>query len=184
MRLALLWRKWRPVIKPPIGKRRTREHVIADLSLHHVEGLALKCGYSVQRLVPDYGYDLWLATYNEVGEAEDSYVLLQLKASDSLRQYKLAQEELFSFPVSAKDYRRWTEELLPVFFILYDAQQGEAYWLDVQEHAAAQQQGTGGKSVQLHVPRRNILGVQTIRLMRQRKQQRIQDIHRRTEGGT
>src|SRR5436190_18242411 len=88
-------------------KRRTREHVIADLSLHHVEGLALKCGYSVQRLVPDYGYDLWLATYNEVGEAEDSYVLLQLKASDSLRQYELAEEEVFSFPVSAKDYRRW-----------------------------------------------------------------------------
>ena len=29
-------------------KRRTREHVIADLSVHHLEGLALKCGYTVQ----------------------------------------------------------------------------------------------------------------------------------------
>jgi hypothetical protein len=161
-------------------KRRTREHVIADLSIHHVEGLALKCGYSVQQLVPDYGYDLWLATFNEQGEAEDSYVLLQLKASDGLRQYELDQEEVFSFPVSVKDYRRWTEEVLPVFLILYDAQLGEAYWLDVQDHAAAQQQGPKGKTVRLRVPRQHVLGVRTIRLMRQRKQQRIQDIRSRT----
>src|SRR5947208_4975170 len=87
-------------------KRRTREHIIADLSVHHVEGLALRCGYTVQRIVADYGYDLWLATYNEAGEAEADYNLLQLKASDSLRQYELAEEDVFSFPVSAKDYRR------------------------------------------------------------------------------
>ncbi|HYT91392.1 MAG TPA: DUF4365 domain-containing protein, partial [Gemmataceae bacterium] len=112
-------------------KRRTREHVIADLSVHHVEGLALRCGYTVQRIVADYGHDLLLATYNEAGEAEANYILLQLKASDSLRQYELAQEEVFSFPVSAKDYRLWRDGQLPVFLILYDAQLGEAYWLDV-----------------------------------------------------
>src|SRR5262249_9730749 len=84
-------------------KRRTREHVIAALSAHHVEGLALRCGYTVERVVADYGYDLLLATYNEGGEVEGAYVLLQLKASDSLPQYELAQEEVFSFPVSARD---------------------------------------------------------------------------------
>jgi len=36
-------------------KRRMREHVIADLSVHHVEGLVLKCGFTVQRIVADYG---------------------------------------------------------------------------------------------------------------------------------
>jgi hypothetical protein len=46
-------------------KRRTREHVIADLSVHHVEGLALKCGYTVQRTIADYGYDLRLETFSE-----------------------------------------------------------------------------------------------------------------------
>lgn len=161
-------------------KRRTREHVIADLSVHHVEGLALRCGYTVQRVVPDYGYDLLLITYSVAGEVEGDHVRLQLKASDNLRQYELAQEEVFSFPVSAKDYRRWREDVLPVFLILYDAPLGEAYWLDVQEHAAAQQQDLKGKTVRLRVPRQHVLGVQTIRLMRQRKQQRIQDLHRRT----
>ena len=68
-------------------KRRTREHVIADLSVHHVEGLVLKCGCTVLRTVADYGYDLWLETYSETGEIEDDFVRLQLKASDSLRQY-------------------------------------------------------------------------------------------------
>src|SRR5262245_35242078 len=98
-------------------KRRTREHVIADLSVHHVEGLALKCGYTVERIVADYGYDLWLTTFNEAGEVEEDCVLLQLKASDGLRQYELAQEDVFSFPVSVKDYRRWTQDVLPVFLI-------------------------------------------------------------------
>ena len=67
--------------------------------------------------------------------------------------------------------------MLPVFFILYDAQLDEAYWLDVQEYATTQQLDLSGKSVHLRIPRQQVLGVQTIRLMRQRKQQRIQDLH-------
>jgi hypothetical protein len=104
-------------------KRRTREHVIADLSVHHVEGLALKCGYTVQRIVADYGHDLLLATYNEAGEVEANYVLLQLKASDGLQEYELAQEEVFSFPVSQglPPVEGWPTA---VFLILYDAQLG------------------------------------------------------------
>ena len=75
----------------------------------------------------------------------------------------MAQEEAFSFPVAAKDYRLWSEAVLPVFFILYDAQLGEAYWLDVQEYAAVQSPVSGGKSMRLHVPRRHVVGVQTMR---------------------
>jgi hypothetical protein len=164
-------------------KRRTREHIIADLSVHHVEGLALKCGYTVQRIVADYGYDLRLDTFNEAGEVESEQILLQLKASDNLRQYELAQEEVVSFPISVKDYRAWTEAVLPVFFILYDAQLGEAYWLDVHDHAAAQQDPKG-KIVRLRVPRHQVLGVQTIRLIRQRKQKCIEEIRKRMKKGT
>lgn len=39
------------------GKQRTRQHVIADLSVNFVERLALKCGYTMQRAAADYGYD-------------------------------------------------------------------------------------------------------------------------------
>jgi hypothetical protein len=130
-------------------KRRTREHIIADLSVHHVEGLALKCGYFAQRVVADYGFDLQLDTCNEAGEIDSDPVRLQLKTSDGLRQYELAREDVFSFPVSAKDYRMRTAAVLPTFFILYDAQLGEAYWLHVQEYAATQQEDPKGQTVRL-----------------------------------
>ena len=156
--------------------------MIADLSLHHVEGFVLRCGYTVQRTVADYGYDLYLETYSDTGEIEANLVGLQLKASDNLQQYELAQEEVFSFPVSTKDYRLWSESILPVFLILYDAQVDEGYWLHVQDYAATQPQDLRGKSLRLRIPRQHVLGVQTIRLMRQRKQQRIQEIRRLQKG--
>ena len=36
-------------------KRRTREHVIADLSVNHVERIILEAGHAVQRPTSDYG---------------------------------------------------------------------------------------------------------------------------------
>ena len=36
-------------------KRRTREHVIADLAVNHVERQALLCGFTIERVVHDYG---------------------------------------------------------------------------------------------------------------------------------
>ena len=39
-------------------KKRTREHIIADLSAHHVEGHILRCGCTAERIVHDYGMDL------------------------------------------------------------------------------------------------------------------------------
>jgi len=39
-------------------KRRTREHIIADLGVNHVEKCILECGWTVQRFSPDYGLDL------------------------------------------------------------------------------------------------------------------------------
>lgn len=46
-------------INPP-RKKRTREHVLADLSANHVERVALSCGYAVDRVWNDYGLDLAL----------------------------------------------------------------------------------------------------------------------------
>jgi len=41
----------------PRRKRRTREHVIADLSANHVERHVLRSGHTVERLVHDYGIE-------------------------------------------------------------------------------------------------------------------------------
>ncbi len=61
------------------GKRRTREHVIADLSANHVEKQALLCGFTVQRWVYDYGIDLVLSTYTDEGETEGGFIVIQIK---------------------------------------------------------------------------------------------------------
>jgi hypothetical protein len=39
-------------------KRRTRGHVLADLSANFVEKQALLCGYTAERVRLDYGIDL------------------------------------------------------------------------------------------------------------------------------
>lgn len=59
----------------PRKKRRTREHVIADLSANHVERHALLCGYSVEHRVHDYGIDLAIMTYDEEGNVENGTLL-------------------------------------------------------------------------------------------------------------
>lgn len=58
----------------PLRKRRTRQHVIADLSVNHVERFILRCGWAAQRMSPDYGIDLYMETYGENGEFENDGV--------------------------------------------------------------------------------------------------------------
>ena len=66
-------------------KQRTRQHVIADQSVNHVERFIIDEGHTAQRLEKDYGYDLLLFTYDEQGYTEPGLVWLQLKASESLQ---------------------------------------------------------------------------------------------------
>ena len=48
-------------------KQRTRQHVIADLSVNHVERLILEAGHTAVRLSSDYSYDLIMTTFGEGG---------------------------------------------------------------------------------------------------------------------
>lgn len=113
-------------------KQRTRQHVIADLSANHVERVALTCGYSVERVAYDYGYDLLLWTYDRHGNIENGAVHLQLKASDSFRL--LSDGRTISFPLRREDLDLWLSEPMPVVLVLYDAQMDKAYWVYVQSY--------------------------------------------------
>src|SRR4051812_4015774 len=105
----------RKIIGP--RKRRTREHVIADLSIHHVEGFILWEGHTAQRLDSDYGYDLVLFTYDEQGYIEPDSVYFQFKATESLA---VARSDYF-FDLDIRDYNLWMFEKTPVILILFDA---------------------------------------------------------------
>ena len=88
-------------MKKPRGKRRTREHVIADLSVNFVERQALLCGYVVERIIHDYGIDLEMITFNKAGEMEAGKILLQLKATDGLKVHP--GQASFPFPIDRAD---------------------------------------------------------------------------------
>jgi hypothetical protein len=68
----------------PPGKTRTREHVLADLSINHVERQLLLSDCSSQHIYDDYGYDMIVSSFNAGGEIESGIVCIQVKATDNL----------------------------------------------------------------------------------------------------
>jgi len=108
-------------------KKRTREHVIADLGVHHVEGAILRCGFTAERTVYDYGLDLYMTTYGPDGEAESDGVLFQFKATDHL--VFTADRSAVIVRVGRADLNRWLAEIYPVILVIYDARSDVGYWL-------------------------------------------------------
>src|ERR1700730_16142746 len=106
-------------------KRRTREHVIADLSVNHVEKRVLQCGWSVQRFSPDYGLDLLVTTFNRRGEIENGDIRLQIKATDSVRM--ASSGAAIAVRVEWRDLVYWLNEPLPVILVTYDAKTDRAW---------------------------------------------------------
>ena len=62
----------------PKRKRRTREHVIEDLSENHLERKVLLRGHLLRRPVRDYGVDVTMFHFSETGEIENGEVRLSL----------------------------------------------------------------------------------------------------------
>jgi Domain of unknown function (DUF4365) len=116
-------------------KQRTRKHIIADLSVNHVERQTLLCGYAAERVRYDYGYDLAVWTYTESGDIEPGQFLVQVKATDAINF--LANRTQIALRLDQRDLNLWLGDFLPVFLILYDAQADIAYWIYVQSYFRA-----------------------------------------------
>ncbi len=117
-------------MKPPVGTRRTREHVIADLGVCFVEWQALQCGYVVERMRHDYGIDLEMKTFNENGERERGDIHIQVKATDRLLLRPTTAA--FSFRVARTNLVDWVYEVEPVILIVFDAKKKRGYWVCIQ----------------------------------------------------
>lgn len=113
-------------------KRRTREHVLADLGVNHVERQVLLRGWSVDRFEHDYGIDLLMSTYSRDGQIENGRILLQVKATERVRLLK--DERTISISLDSRDLRYWFGEPAPVLLIVYDGKSDSAYWLDIQRY--------------------------------------------------
>jgi hypothetical protein len=120
--------------KPIIGKIRTRQHMIADLAVNHLERHVLLAGFTLQRFQQDYGYDLVMSTYNERGEVEPGLVFFQVKATDDLP--KLKDARTVSWTVQRRDFKLWLKDAYPAVLVVYDGSKDKAYWLYLQQHLA------------------------------------------------
>ncbi len=159
-------------------KQRTRQHVIADLSINHVERIILEAGHTAQRVTPDYGYDLILFTYDELGFAEPGFVYMQVKASETLETVGVD----YVLDLDIRDYNLWRSEEVPVILILFAASRRRAYWLWVQNYfrkGAIHQPKKGAKSVRVRVPQRQPVTRRAVAVWRNLKQQTLQQ----AEGG-
>lgn len=145
-------------------KRRTREHIIADLSVHHVEGFVLRCGWTVERTRYDYGIDVMMRTYSDTGEIEKTSLYMQLKATDSLPLS--ADNRYISLRLDTRDLLFWLNEPLPVILIVYDAVGDRAYWLNVQRYLREQNwdDRTEADTFTIHIPIENRLDEASLRL--------------------
>jgi hypothetical protein len=156
----------RKIIGP--RKQRTRQHVIADQSVNHVERFIIDEGHVAHRVEKDYGYDLLLFTFDEEGYAEPGLVRLQLKAAETLK----AVGAIYAFDLDIRDYNLWMVEELPVFLVLFDASRRRAWWLDVQRYFhenANRRPKKGAKKVRVRIPRRQIMNRRAIATMRDLK---------------
>lgn len=156
----------RPIPVP--RKQRTRQHVIADQSLNHIERVIIDAGHTTQRLSPDYGYDLILFTYDAQGYIEPGVAFLQLKASEELKQ----ERQHFLFDLDVRDYNLWTAEEIPVFLVLFDAGRRRAYWMYVQDYfevSPTRHPRRGAKTVRVRVPRRQAVTLRGVAMMRELK---------------
>jgi hypothetical protein len=151
-------------------RQRTRAHVIADQSLNHVERFIIDEGHTAQRLEKDYGYDLFLFTYDKQGYVEPGLVCLQLKAGESLQ----AIGSNYVFDVDIRDYNLWMLEETPVILILFEASRRRAYWVCIQDYFsenAARRPKKGAKTVRVRVPRRRVVNRRAIAKMRALKRE-------------
>src|SRR5262245_33878410 len=113
-------------------KRRTREHVIADQGVNLVEHFIFAAGFTVERVLFDYGYDLSMTTYDASGFVEAGRVLVQVKAAERLKAS--ADGKHVSFALDRRDVNLWLDEPMPVFLVLYEASSRRGFWLQIQRH--------------------------------------------------
>ena len=150
----------------PIRKRRTREHVIEDISENHLERIVLLRGHLLRRPERDYGVDVTMFHFSDDGSLENGEVRFQLKATDNLNVIKNGQ--IVSHPIKTGDLHYWSMEIYPFILVVHDAAENCSYWLDIKDYVERNPDrlDPDKETVNVHVPVKNILNIKTIDLFR------------------
>jgi hypothetical protein len=163
-------------------KRRTRGHIIADLSVNFLERQVLQRGHQLLRVPqPEYGTDAIMNHFSpDTGEIENGRVEFQLKATDHLQLVDDGKSITCTVEMAHLQY--WYYGIAhPFVLIEYDAQTNRAYWLDVQayvDHRNLVEELPASDSVTLRIPVRNKVTLRAIDRFRALSLARIQSLSR------
>ncbi|HFA49609.1 MAG TPA: DUF4365 domain-containing protein [Bacteroidetes bacterium] len=113
-------------------KRCTRQHFIEYLSYNYVEKQALLARCTWQRYVHDFSYDGFVSTYNLNGEKEYGKIEVQVKSTDNIFKYMKAGNVVYD--LDKRDLESWINNRFPVIFVLYDAENDLAYYLEIVDY--------------------------------------------------
>ena len=114
-------------------KLRTRQQIVEDLALNHIEKQILLSGNVFKRDIDnDYGYDGVINTFDEQGQLDNLTFMIQAKSTDGIQSPP--PKAGFRVDLSKQDLERWLSIGLPVLLILYDAQGDKAYFTDLQDY--------------------------------------------------
>jgi hypothetical protein len=152
-------------------KTRTRQHIIADLSVNYVERQVLLAGYTLERITRDYGMDLTMTTFSSDGQIENELIWFQVKATDTVQ---IASDGLTaSLRIESADLRFWLMEMMPVILVLYDVSGDRAFWVEIQEYVKQIDIDADeiGDSVTIRMPVSNLITSKSINYFRDRKEQ-------------
>ena len=87
-------------------KLRTRQQIIEDLAINHIERQILLSGNVFKKDIEnDYGYDGVINTFNERGELDNLVFMIQLKSTDGTQL--LHTKAGFRVDLSKQDLERW-----------------------------------------------------------------------------
>lgn len=155
--------------------RRTREHVIEEMSVNFLERKVLQRGH---QLVPairrEYGCDATMFHFSpKTGAIENGEIRFQLKATDHLDRRK----KHVTCRVSTKHlhYWYWEAQQFPFVLVLYDAKKHEGYWIAIRQYVDDLQLDLSPEqqTIEIQIPWKNKITVRTVDMFRALSLQRI-----------
>ena len=108
-------------------------------------------------------------TFKENGEYENGAIQIQLKSTDNLK-YSEAKKAIL-FDLDERDLELWLDSEVPFIFVLYDALNEIAYWVDLQDYFDKNRDALKkiNKFVRIYIPSDSIMTPKIIQEFRQIK---------------
>jgi hypothetical protein len=109
--------------------KRPRQHTLEKLSRQHVESI-LPPEWIVEGFENDYGLDLQVEIVKNE-QVTGAHFYIQLKSTDHL---VVRKDGYIAHPCKTSTLRYFLERPELVIYVVYDAQQQEAYWIWIQDY--------------------------------------------------